>query len=186
MRSSLKQEIGLCHMKTIQGSGSLLQMAGLLARLCKKVVEPEKLTIWRQSLHHWLYQVSHFLPETNKKLLQIFSTLKNAGYLSLSFPACVQALLPVGSPAAFEVSLQLQLSKGIKLFFFLFLNSWSFSRARIEGWWSLFWVSLNELVIRSQPLLQWLHGSDYFQLTPFLMDLQSLSWNPVVAIDWAL
>lgn len=39
------QEIGLCHMKTIQGSGSLLQMAGLLARLCKKVVEPEKLTI---------------------------------------------------------------------------------------------------------------------------------------------
>ena len=30
-------------MKAVQGMGSLLQMAGLLARLCKKVVAPEKL-----------------------------------------------------------------------------------------------------------------------------------------------
>nr|CAH0098787.1 unnamed protein product [Daphnia galeata] len=35
------QEIGLTHMKTAQGLGSLLQMSGLLARLCKKIIAPE-------------------------------------------------------------------------------------------------------------------------------------------------
>ncbi|XP_046444399.1 replication factor C subunit 2-like [Daphnia pulex] len=38
------QEIGLTHMKIAQGMGSLLQMSGLLARLCKKVIAPEKLS----------------------------------------------------------------------------------------------------------------------------------------------
>ena len=38
----IAQEIGLTHMKTIQGMGSLLQMSGLLARLCKKNTPPEK------------------------------------------------------------------------------------------------------------------------------------------------
>lgn len=40
MKLDFVKEIGLAHMKIIEGNGSLLQMAGLLARLCK-VANPE-------------------------------------------------------------------------------------------------------------------------------------------------
>lgn len=34
------QEIGYTHMKVAEGVNSLLQMAGLLARLCQKTMAP--------------------------------------------------------------------------------------------------------------------------------------------------
>lgn len=34
------QEIGYTHMKVVEGVNSLLQMAGLLARLCQKTMAP--------------------------------------------------------------------------------------------------------------------------------------------------
>jgi len=39
------QEIGLTHMKTVQGMGSLLQMSGLLSRLCKKSIPAEQFVV---------------------------------------------------------------------------------------------------------------------------------------------
>lgn len=35
------QEIGFAHMKIVEGVNSLLQMAGLLARLCQKTALPD-------------------------------------------------------------------------------------------------------------------------------------------------
>jgi len=34
------KEIGYCHMRIVQGNGSLLQLSGLLARLCAKSLKP--------------------------------------------------------------------------------------------------------------------------------------------------
>lgn len=41
MKMCLSQEIGYTHMKIAEGVNSLLQLAGLLGRLCSKTAAPE-------------------------------------------------------------------------------------------------------------------------------------------------
>lgn len=41
----LFQEIGFTHLRIAEGVDSLLQLSGLVARLCKKAIPPEKLLL---------------------------------------------------------------------------------------------------------------------------------------------
>ena len=100
------QEIGHTHMRIAEGVQSLLQMSGLLARLCQKAASPDQLAQWRTQ-HTSSVSVSSFTCALKRmtvslcfcELVYLYIEKDNDPQVLVSVCSCASVFLWVCLPA---------------------------------------------------------------------------------------